>query len=278
MRIWVSRSAIAIGGQRDGVALSGDSTRAGPDQLIALLGPDGPVATEDPRRPSVRVIAEPDRDDCVAVGGGVTIGADRDIFLQREIMAPSPTGACTTACPHWRKQTRALSCRTRSHGAKKCTEPRIGSAHLQRPSGNFLQGLPLLLIGHLLLLQQCLTWRIAAVALIDHALLALVEGFAWRIAAVAFIDHASSIGGDSGGRHRSHERDRSESGQQRGVNGKRFHLFTFQVIGIDARPPTLFKCYAEAAPVHHRSKGLILIKLNVVFWRIVPSIWMPLAR
>jgi hypothetical protein len=40
---------VAIGRQRDGVALSGTSNRVCADQLIGLLGPDSPAAAVDPR-------------------------------------------------------------------------------------------------------------------------------------------------------------------------------------------------------------------------------------
>ena len=92
---------------------------------------------------------------------------------------------------------------------------------------NIVAGALSLLLG-LPRLQQRLARRRATVSFIDHALLALVERFARCVAAVPFIDHALSSGRD-GSRHRSHERNGSESGQQRGMNGKRLHLFTFQV-------------------------------------------------
>ena len=63
---------IAVGGQRDGAALSGTSNRAGADQLAALLGPDTAAAGVDPRRPGTRVISGPADD------GGVAIGGQRD--------------------------------------------------------------------------------------------------------------------------------------------------------------------------------------------------------
>ena len=50
---------VAIGGQRDGVALLGGSNSAGADQLAALLGPDAAAAGEDPRRPGVCVVVGP---------------------------------------------------------------------------------------------------------------------------------------------------------------------------------------------------------------------------
>ena len=44
-------SGVAVGGQRDGRALRGNSDRTGADQLVALLGPDIAAAGVDPRRP-----------------------------------------------------------------------------------------------------------------------------------------------------------------------------------------------------------------------------------
>jgi hypothetical protein len=59
--------------------LSGVSSRAGADQLAALLTPDTAVADVDPRRPSPRVVARPAHDGGIAVGrqtyGGALLGA-----------------------------------------------------------------------------------------------------------------------------------------------------------------------------------------------------------
>jgi hypothetical protein len=63
------RRPASSGGQRDGNALCGTFDRAGANQLVALLGPDSPVAAKDPRHPNVRVIAKPAHDDGIAVGG-----------------------------------------------------------------------------------------------------------------------------------------------------------------------------------------------------------------
>ena len=50
---------VAVGGQRDGAALSGISNRAGADQLAALLGPDAAAAGIDPRRPGAQLSPGP---------------------------------------------------------------------------------------------------------------------------------------------------------------------------------------------------------------------------
>ena len=64
---------VAVGGQRDGVALCGyGSNRAGADELRPLLGPDAAAAGKDPRRPGERVVASP------ADEGGVAVGGQRD--------------------------------------------------------------------------------------------------------------------------------------------------------------------------------------------------------
>jgi hypothetical protein len=62
----------AIGGQRDGDALSGVSNRAGTDQFVALLGPDTAAAVIDPRRPGPPVVERP------AHNGGVAVVGQRD--------------------------------------------------------------------------------------------------------------------------------------------------------------------------------------------------------
>ena len=62
---------VAVGGQRDGVALLGGSSRAGADQLVSQLAPNIVAAGEDPRRPGIRVIAIPAHDGSVAVVGRV---------------------------------------------------------------------------------------------------------------------------------------------------------------------------------------------------------------
>ena len=60
---------LTVGGQRDGVALSGTSNRICADQLIGVLGPDSPAAAVDPRRPDVRVVFNAAHDGGAAVGG-----------------------------------------------------------------------------------------------------------------------------------------------------------------------------------------------------------------
>ena len=64
-----SSASGSSGGPRDGNALCGTFDRAGGNQLVALLGPDSPVAANDRRRPGVRVIAKPAHDDGIAVSG-----------------------------------------------------------------------------------------------------------------------------------------------------------------------------------------------------------------
>jgi hypothetical protein len=61
--------SVAVGGQRDRHALSGTPSRAGADQLAALLGPDSPAAGVDPRRPCIGVVSSPACDSGAAVGG-----------------------------------------------------------------------------------------------------------------------------------------------------------------------------------------------------------------
>jgi hypothetical protein len=69
---------IAVGRQRNGLALVGFSNRAGADQLGALLRPDTIAAGEDPRRASEVVIRGSADDRRVAVGRERNRGALSD--------------------------------------------------------------------------------------------------------------------------------------------------------------------------------------------------------
>jgi hypothetical protein len=95
---------VAVGGQRDGVALLGGSSRAGAEQLVSQLAPNIVAAGEDPRRPGIRVIAIPAHDGSVAVVGqgdraaliGLTNRATSD-----QLVAPlGPNIAAARVDPH----------------------------------------------------------------------------------------------------------------------------------------------------------------------------------
>src|SRR5205085_995499 len=61
---------VTVGGQRDGLALSGGSDRSCADQLAdTLLSPNTTAAREDPRSPDVPAVVMPADDGRVAVGG-----------------------------------------------------------------------------------------------------------------------------------------------------------------------------------------------------------------
>jgi hypothetical protein len=93
------QGGVAIGGQRDGLALLGGSNRAVADQLIALLGPDTAAARVDPCRPSEGIVAKPTHDSSVAVGGKRDGAALQDAE-ELESTAPVPTsfGPCCVNC------------------------------------------------------------------------------------------------------------------------------------------------------------------------------------
>ena len=107
---------VAVGGQRDGVALVGVSNRAGADQLAALLGPDTAAAGVDPRRPGARVVVRPAHD------GGVAVGGQRDgVALLRRFQPRRCRPAC---CPAGSRHRRC-GCRP--------TPPRCPSCRQARP-------------------------------------------------------------------------------------------------------------------------------------------------
>ena len=110
---------VAVGGQRDGEALSGGSSRSRADQLASLLGPDTAAARVDPRRPGVVVVDRPTHDGRVAVGGQRDGGA----LIGRSPAAPVPT----SLLPCW-VQTPPL--RVKTHAAPA---PLLSTAHPRWP-------------------------------------------------------------------------------------------------------------------------------------------------
>ena len=116
---------VAVGGQRDRIALLGGSHSAAADELRALLAPHPAAAGEDPRRSGAAVVGVPAHDRGVAVGGqrdrialhGGSHSAAADQL--RALLAPHPAAAGedprrsgVRRCRHTRRRSRCCRRRT----------------------------------------------------------------------------------------------------------------------------------------------------------------------
>src|SRR5439155_23045711 len=85
---------IAVGGQRNGGALTGTSAGTAADKLLALLRPDTAPAGEHPGRSSLVVVGPPSHDGGVAVGGqcdgGALAGASRSAATNQLVALLGP--------------------------------------------------------------------------------------------------------------------------------------------------------------------------------------------